>query len=101
MKSDASNIAATIIKQNGELFKKFVNVYIFGSIMSSDRIPRDIDILLIYEKYSSEITADLIAIRMLLDKEMEIFVDFTVLSIEEEKSVSFLDRLNGKYLKLK
>ena len=71
MKSDASNIAATIIKQNGELFKKFVNVYIFGSIMSSDRIPRDIDILLIYEKYSSEITADLIAIRTLLDKEME------------------------------
>ena len=69
--------------------------------MDLDKIPGDIDILLVYENYSSEVQKDLLAIRTLLEREMEMFVDLTVLSIEEEKAVSFLERLNGRCLKLK
>ena len=101
MKSDASNIVTKFIESHEGLFERFVNIYIFGSILDKNRISKDVDILLVYEKYSSKVQDDLTVIQTLLEKELEMFVDFTVLSIEEEKEVSFIDRLKNSYQKLK
>ncbi len=101
MKSDASNIVAKFIESHEELFERFVNIYIFGSILDKNRISKDVDILLVYEKYSSKVQDDLTVIQTLLEKELGMFVDLTVLSIEEEKEVSFIDRLKNSYQKLK
>ena len=101
MKSDASNIVAKFIESHERLFERFVNFYIFGSILDKNRISKDVDILLVYEKYSSKVQDDLTVIQTSLEKELEMFVDFTVLSIEEEKEVSFIDRLKKSYQKLK
>ena len=101
MKSDASNIVAIFIESHEGLFERFVNIYIFGSILDKNRISKDVDILLVYEKYSSKVQDDLTVIQTSLEKELEMFVDFTVLSIEEEKEVSFIDRLKNSYQKLK
>lgn len=101
MKSDASNIVAKFIESHEGLFERFVNIYIFGSILDKNRISKDVDILLVYEKYSSKIQDDLTVIQTLLEKELGMFVDLTVLSIEEEKEVSFIDRLKNSYQKLK
>lgn len=65
------------------------------------RISKDVDILLVYEKFSSKVQDDLTVIQTLLEKELGMFVDLTVLSIEEEKEVSFIDRLKNSYQKLK
>lgn len=101
MKSDASNIVAKFIESHERLFERFINIYIFGSILDKNRISKDVDILLVYEKYSSKIQDDLTVIQTLLEKELGMFVDLTVLSIEEEKEVSFIDRLKDSYQKLK
>lgn len=101
MKSDASNIVAKFIALHEGLFERFVNIYIFGSILDKNRISKDVDILLVYEKYSSKVRDDLTVIQTLLEKELGMFVDLTVLSIEEEKEVSFIDRLENSYQKLK
>lgn len=101
MKSDASNIVAKFIELHEVLFERFVNIYIFGSILDKKRISKDVDILLVYEKYSSKVQDDLTVIQTLLEKELGMFVDLTVLSIEEEKEVSFIDRLKNSYQKLK
>ncbi len=89
------------IKRNIFLFKSFDNVYLFGSMLNNNTIPNDIDILLIYSEYSYKIQQDLIAISSVLEKEFELPVDLTVLSINEERETKFLDRLNSSYLKLK
>lgn len=101
MKSDASNIVAKVIESHERLFERFVNIYIFGSILDKNRISKDIDILLVYEKYSSKVQDDLTVIQTVLEKELGMFVDLTVLSIEEEKEVLFIDRLKDSYQKLK
>ena len=89
------------IKRNIFLFKSFDNVYLFGSMLNNNTIPNDIDILLIYSEYSYKIQQDFIAISSVLEKEFELPVDLTVLSINEERETKFLDRLNSSYLKLK
>lgn len=101
MKSDASNIVTKFIESHERLFERFVNIYIFGSILDKNRISKDVDILLVYEKYSNKVQDDLTVIQTLLEKELGMFVDLTVLSIEEEKEVSFIDRLKNLYQKLK
>ena len=61
----------------------------------------DIDILLIYSERSDNIIHDLNFICSILEKECGLPVDFTVLSIEEERETNFLTRISSSYLKLK
>lgn len=91
----------SLIKQHITLFDSFDNVYLFGSILDINKIPNDIDILLIYSEYSSKIINDLGSICSGLEEISGLPVDLTVLSIEEEKDTKFLEKINFKYLKLK
>ena len=83
------------------LFNSFENIYLFGSILRSKKFPNDIDILLVYSKYSCKIITDLNSICSALEEISGIPVDLTVLSIEEEKDTKFLKRIHPLFLKLK
>lgn len=89
------------IRRHMELFDLFKDVYLFRSILDITKIPNDIDILTIYDKYSSEIINDLSVIRSVLEDISGMPIDLTVLSIEEQIETEFLKKLNSLYLKLK
>lgn len=99
-----SNMAYDIskhIRQNIYLFSLFENVYLLGSILDDSKFSNDIDLLLIYSSYSNRILDDLNQISSVLETMYRLPVDFTVLSIEEEKDIEFLRRIYPKYIKLK
>ena len=99
-----SNIANDIskhIRQNIYLFSSFENVYLFVSILDDSKFSNDIDLLLVYSSYSNRILDDLSQISSALENMYRLPVDFTVLSIEEEKDIEFLKRIYPKYMKLK
>jgi len=99
-KSDIRNKTEKIIRENIVLFNSFKNVYLFGSILNINKVPNDIDILLIYEKFSNDLIDEINIIRSTLENLSGFFIDLTVLSVEEEKEVNFLKRIN-KYIKIK
>jgi hypothetical protein len=74
---------------------------LFGSLLSAEKNPNDIDILLIYSEFSNNIIDDLNIIYSSFANLSGFQIDLTVLSVEEEKDTNFLKRLNSKYLKLK
>lgn len=89
------------IESSLELFECFEHVYLFGSVLALDDGYNDIDILLIYKKYSAEIEQQWKKIERELRKECGTTIDLTVLSLEEEKNVMFLKRLKSNFLKVK
>lgn len=88
------------LEESVDLFKYFEHVYLFGSVLELNNRYNDVDILLIYRKYSTEIERELKKINNKLEKECESAIDLTVLDCEEEKEVQFLKRLKTKYLNL-
>lgn len=83
------------------MFNSFKNVYLFGSIISNKRNPNDIDLLLVYEDFSSILLRDLDEIRTIFDQLYGFSFDLIVLSETEEKESNFLSKLNENYLRLK
>ncbi|QAT43641.1 hypothetical protein [Aminipila luticellarii] len=61
----------------------------------------DIDILIIYGKYSDEIENTLQVISDELEKASGLLVDLTALSIEEERDIAFLEKIKPHYIKIK
>lgn len=88
------------IRNHIELFDLFESVYLFGSILDRTKFPNDIDILLIYSKYSSRMVNNFSFIRSALEEISGMPIDLTVLSIEEEREMEFLKKINSLYLKL-
>ena len=84
-----------------ELFQSFESIYLFGSILNEKKNPNDIDLLLIYKGFSSNLLIDLGKIRTTFKQLYGFSFDLTVLSENEEKESGFIIRLNSKYLKLK
>lgn len=93
--------ALNLIKQNMNLFNLFNNVYLFGSILNQNKIPNDIDILLIYSAYSEQLIEDINYICNTLNQISILPIDLTVLSLEEEKELNFLKKQHLYYLKIK
>lgn len=101
MNLNTTDNISQLIKQHIKLFDYFNNVYLFGSILNINKIPNDIDILLIYSEYSNKIINDLNIICFVLEELSGMSVDLTVLSVEEEKDTEFLKKINLAYMKLK
>lgn len=100
----ASNKKDSIIQKiiyHIELFESFENVYLFGSIINEERMPNDIDLLLIYKEFSSKLLSDLDNISTIFNQLYGFSFDLTILSENEEKELSFIMRLNSNYLRLK
>ena len=90
-----------LVREYMVLFDSFEHVYLFGSVLKSEKIYNDIDILVIYIKYSNRINNDILTISDELEKASGLPVDLTVLSVEEEKDTAFLEKIKPHYLKIK
>ena len=97
----SKNSILGLIKERLALFDPFKYVYLFGSAIDPNIAHNDIDILIIYAKYSDEIENTLQVISDELEKSSGLLVDLTVLSIEEERDIAFLERIKPHYIKIK
>lgn len=88
-----------LLRRNSALFSSFINVYLFGSVLSENCIPNDLDILLVYEDDATKVLDRISDIKMIFEKEIGLTVDMTVLSKAEVIETDFLERIN--YLKVK
>ena len=96
-----NNYIVELIKNNITLFELFDRVYLFGSVLEDDKEPNDVDILLIYNQYTTKITEEISRVLISLENLLGIPIDLTVLSVEEEKDTQFLNRIMPRVLKLK
>ena len=93
--------AINLIKKNIEQFCIFEKVYVFGSILRKDKYSNDIDILLLYSKFSSDILKNINIIKEFIEQKTCYPVDITTLSFEEEKDIGFIAKLDKKYVCIK
>jgi Fe-S cluster assembly scaffold protein SufB len=97
--SDAVIKHPDLIKKYLPLLNDIEQVYVFGSALDPNRIPSDIDILIIYSEYSSTIQRQIEKFERQLENESELPIDLTILSFEEEHQVGFLERVSAVQLK--
>lgn len=100
-KSDIIDKVYQVLKKKESLFDSFEEVYLFGSLLDTKRISNDVDILLIYSIYSSKILMDKGEISSVLEYEIGMPIDITILSIEEDKETGFSNKIKNMCLKLK
>ena len=81
------------------LLNDIEQVYVFGSALDPNRIPSDIDVLIIYSEYSNTIQRQIEKFERQLENESELPIDLTILSFEEEHQVGFLERVSAVQLK--
>ena len=96
-----NNYIVELIQNNIALFEQFDRVYLFGSVLDDHKEPNDVDILLIYNQYTTKITEEISRVLSSLENLLGIAIDLTVLSVEEEKDTQFLNRIKPHALKLK
>lgn len=101
MKLKTNKDIIKLVEQNLFLFRCFTKVFLFGSLLDDERIPNDIDILLVYVTYTDEIKDEIINISSVLESVCGLAVDLTVLSIDEENDTGFLQKIEPKCLRLK
>lgn len=89
------------IQEHVSLFDLFERVYFFGSGITPYIAHNDIDILVIYAKYSDIIENTLVTIKDELERTSNLLIDLTALSIQEEREVGFLDRIAPNYVTIK
>lgn len=100
MNLNNSNIV-TLIRGNMGLFDQFDKVYLFGSVLDDNKVPNDVDVLLIYSVCSDIITETINSVLTSLEELLGISIDLTVLSEEEERDIQFLNRISSRCYRLK
>ena len=93
------NTVIESIRRNLDSLSAIKHLYVFGSVLESNSIPNDIDILLIYDEYTDDVKRASKHIKNVLEFEFDIPVDLVLLSTQEEKDVNFLNRIHWIRLK--
>ena len=88
-----------IVKKYSALLLNVERIYVFGSVLNIYKTPNDIDILLIYSEYNSAMQCEIEQFVKRLESEIDLPIDLTILSHEEEREVSFLNRIKSLQLK--
>ena len=96
----SKNNILELIKEQISLFDPFESAYLFGSAINPNLIHHDIDILIIYTKYSQEIENSLQQVSDKLGETIDFPIDLTALSVQEEQDPAFLEKIQY-YLKIK
>lgn len=96
----SKNNILELIKEQISLFDPFESAYLFGSAINPNLIHHDIDILIIYTKYSQEIEKSLQQVSDKLRETIDFPIDLTALSVQEEQDTAFLEKIQY-YLKIK
>ena len=94
------NKIVDLVLVHRHIFTIFSKVYLFGSCLNND-YPNDIDILLIYDKYSRDIESQKMIIELCLNSILRLPVDMTIMSKKELEQTKFLEKIQPKYIKLK
>ena len=100
MKSKTNKTIIDVLRKNMKLFSSFDSVYLFGSTLINDKVPNDIDVLIVYSEYTNKIKDEVKRISSVLEDICKIPVDLTVLSVQELQDTDFLNKI-ALYLKLK
>lgn len=90
-----------LIQREIELFADFERVFIFGSAVRSCEKCNDIDILLVYKRWSNEIALRVEQIVSTLEPLLSMPVDVTALSENEVAEVSFLEKVKPTCARVK
>ena len=88
-----------IAKKYLSLLEEIEHAYLFGSVLVNSKEPNDIDVLIIYSKYSDTLHRQAQELAKALETNSGLPVDLTVLSVEEENEVQFLKRIKALQLK--
>ena len=88
-----------IAKRHSASLRNVKSVYVFGSVLDSNKIPNDIDILIIYCEYTDTTQMEIESFAGKLEAEINLPIDITALSCEEEREVHFLNRIKSLQLK--
>ena len=98
---DAKRNIPEIISDNAVIFNSFKHVFLFGSALSPQAIPNDVDILLIYTEYTADISKAIKYVSYKLELLLSLPIDITALSTEEERETEFLKKLNLNFISIK
>ncbi len=85
------------IKEMAPLLNSFEQIYLFGSILDANKPSCDIDILIVYSKYTIDTKLEIKEFCDIIEKKANLPVDLTVLSLEEMKETKFLNRIKANY----
>lgn len=88
------------MKEEKEKLKEGINIYVFGSSLE-DNEPNDLDLLLVYDSDRIEIDKILRIRTYLYNKLNKLFmipIDLSILSIQEEKELNFIECESAKEL---
>lgn len=94
------SIFVRLISAHKNIFSEFSKAYLFGSSLNNE-CPNDVDILLVYDKYSRDIENKKNAIELFLHNILKLPIDITMLSNQELEQTKFLQKVRLKYLILK
>lgn len=95
-----ADIVSIVMMQKG-LFRKFDEVYLFGSILNDGLSSEDVDILVVYSKKLCEIIDDVRLISKVLEKSVHYPIDITALNKSEMNEIKLTERFNQNFLKIK
>jgi len=90
-----------VLRKHRSIFHFFEEVYLFGSSLDDSIYSNDIDLLLIYKKYSQQFEVERKTISLYLEKLLKTDIDLTILSERELVQTKFLERLYSPYKRLK
>ena len=84
------------------IFNLFEKIYVFGSILISNKPSNDIDLLFVYKGRSlRDISTEKNYIVSFLQSLFGMPIDITILSEKELQQTAFLDKINYKYKTIK
>ena len=84
-----------------DLLNKFSEVIIFGSVVKKNKIPNDIDLLLVYDEYCNDMLMEKEKINQIFFEYFTLYVDITILSKVELEETKFLKKLKSNYIRIK
>lgn len=99
VRSNGNNQIVKTVQQHQCLFSSFDRVYLFGSSLEKDRVPNDVDILLVYSTDSKNTMNNIDDISRVLEKELYLPIHLTILSSNELVETGFLRKI-AKYQRI-
>lgn len=84
---------AEVLLRHKSLFSSFDCVYLFGSSLKKQAVPKDVDLLIVYSEYSERILQNAESVCPALESILHLPIDLTVMSFDELQETDFLRKI--------